>query len=149
MLNSILAKSLSCDASASSVFAGKRRRMAVGAAGIAVELFLAAFALLVWLAVEPGWVRHVAYAVMLVGGVSTLLFNGNPLLRFDGYYVLADWLEIPNLSSKASQYLAAVSKRVLLGLRQVQLPDSTRRSSGVSKFRARSTCIRSPTARSV
>ncbi len=113
------------DASASSVFVGKRRRMAVGAAGIAVELFLAAFALLVWLAVEPGWVRHVAYAVMLVGGVSTLLFNGNPLLRFDGYYVLADWLEIPNLSSKASQYLGAVSKRVLLGLRQVQLPDST------------------------
>ncbi len=113
------------DASASSVFAGKHRRMAVGAAGIAVELFLAAIALFVWLAVEPGWVRHVAYAVMLVGGVSALLFNGNPLLRFDGYYVLADWLEIPNLSSKASQYLAAISKRVLLGLRQLQLPDTT------------------------
>ncbi len=117
------------DASASSVFAGKRRRMAVGAAGIAVELFLAAIAFFVWLAVEPGWVRHAAYAVMLVGGVSTLLFNGNPLLRFDGYYVLADWIEIPNLSSKASQYLAAVSKRVLLGLRQVQLPDTSPREA--------------------
>jgi putative peptide zinc metalloprotease protein len=117
------------DASASSVFVGKRRRMAVGAAGIAVELFLAALALFVWLAVEPGWVRHVAYAVMLVGGVSTLLFNGNPLLRFDGYYVLADWLEIPNLASKANQYLAAVSKRFLLGMRQVQSPDTTPREA--------------------
>ena len=112
------------DASASSVFAGKRRRMAVAGAGIGVELFLAAIATLTWLAVEPGWVRHIAYAVMLVGGVSTLLFNGNPLLRFDGYYVLADWLEVPNLGSKASQYLGAISKRLLLGLRQVQLPDT-------------------------
>jgi len=113
------------DASASSVFVGKHRRMAVAAAGIAVELLLAAIALMVWLAVEPGWVRHTAYAVMIVGGVSTLLFNGNPLLRFDGYYVLADWLEIPNLSAKASQYLGGVAKRVLLGLRAVQLPDTT------------------------
>jgi putative peptide zinc metalloprotease protein len=118
------------DASASSVFAGKRRRIAVGAAGIAVELFLAAIALFVWLSVEPGWVRHVAYAVMLVGGVSTLLFNGNPLLRFDGYYVLADWLEIPNLSSKASQYLGALSKRALLGVRNIQLPETTPREAG-------------------
>jgi putative peptide zinc metalloprotease protein len=97
------------DASSSSVFVAKRRRMAVAAAGIAVELFLAAIALFVWLAVEPGWVHHIAYAVMLVGGVSTLLFNGNPLLRFDGYYVLADWLEIPNLAAKANLYLDALS----------------------------------------
>ena len=117
------------DASASSVFVSKHRRMAVASAGIAVELFLAALALLVWLAVEPGMVRQVAYAVMLVGGVSTLLFNGNPLLRFDGYYVLADWLEIPNLSSKANQYLAAISKRILLGMHNIAPPETTPREA--------------------
>lgn len=113
------------DASASSVFPSKRRRMAVGAAGIAVELFLAAVATLVWIAVEPGWTRHVAYALMLVGGVSTLLFNGNPLLRFDGYYVLADALEIPNLGGRANQYVGALSRRWLLGLKSTPVPETS------------------------
>ena len=93
------------DASSASVLADKRKRMIVGAAGIGVELFLASVALFVWLAVEPGSVRSLALAVMSVGGLSTLLFNGNPLLRFDGYYVLADALEIPNLDSRSKQYL--------------------------------------------
>jgi len=112
------------DASAASVFAEKRRRMAVGAAGIAVELFLASLALFVWLTVEPGFVRHLAYAVMAVGGVSTLLFNGNPLLRFDGYHVLADAIEIPNLGTRATQYTLALAKHRLLGLRETSLPDT-------------------------
>ena len=112
------------DASAASVFPEKHSRIVVGAAGIAVELFLAAVGTLVWIAVEPGFVRHVAYAVMLVGGLSTLFFNGNPLLRFDGYYVLADAIEIPNLASKANQYVGALAKRWLLGLRQTTLPET-------------------------
>ena len=112
------------DASAAAVFPEKHRRMAVGAAGIAVELGLAALAMLVWIAVEPGFVRHVAYATLLVGGVSTLVFNGNPLLRFDGYYVLADALEIPNLASRANQYLGALGRRWLLGLRETPLPET-------------------------
>ena len=94
------------DASSASAFREKRKRMVVGAAGIMVELFLAALAMFVWLDVEPGPVRALAFNVMLIGGVSTLLFNGNPLLRFDGYYVLADLIEIPNLGHA----LAAVSR---------------------------------------
>ena len=113
------------DASASSVFREKHRRMIVAGAGIAVELFLAALATFVWLSVEPGAVRHVAQAVMLIGGVSTLFFNGNPLLRFDGYYVLADWLEIPGLAGKGNQYLAALARRWILGLRETELPRAT------------------------
>ena len=113
------------DASASSVFPEKHRRMVVGAAGIAVELFLAAIAIFVWIAVEPGLVRHIAYAVMLVGGVSTLFFNGNPLLRFDGYYVLADGVEIPKLGAKGNQYVGALARRWILGLRETPLPDTT------------------------
>jgi putative peptide zinc metalloprotease protein len=113
------------DASAASVFPNKRKRMAVGAAGIAVELFVAAIATFVWIAAEPGWTRHVAYAVMLVGGTSTLLFNGNPLLRFDGYYILADALEIPNLASKSTQYVGALAKRFVLGLRETPTPETS------------------------
>src|SRR5258708_38509746 len=69
-----------------------------------VELSLAALAFYVWLLVEPGLVRAIAFNVMLVAGVSTVLFNGNPLLRYDGYYILSDLLEIPNLARRATRY---------------------------------------------
>ncbi len=104
------------EASSSLAFDNKYRRMAVGAIGIMVELFSAAVALLVWLNVEPGIVRAVAFNTMLIAGVSTLLFNGNPLLRFDAYYVLSDFLEIPNLGQRANKYIAYLCKRYLLGL---------------------------------
>jgi putative peptide zinc metalloprotease protein len=104
------------DASAASSFADKRKRMVVGASGVMVELFLSAIALFIWLNVAPGILRSVAWNVMMIGGVSTLFFNGNPLLRFDGYYVLADWIEAPNLSSRANQYIAYLFQHYVLGL---------------------------------
>jgi putative peptide zinc metalloprotease protein len=103
------------DASASSGFRSKWRRIAVGAAGILVETFLAALALYIWLLVEPGFVRAIAFNVMLIAGVSTVLFNGNPLLRYDGYYVLADLIEIPNLAQRATAYWSYLINRHLLG----------------------------------
>ena len=113
------------DASAASSFRDKHRRMVVGAAGMIVELFLAAVALVVWLNVEPGLMRAVAYNVMLIGGVSTLLFNGNPLLRFDGYYVLADAVEIPNLGTRSTRYLSYLIQRYLFGQQQASNPADT------------------------
>ncbi|HEX5067065.1 MAG TPA: peptidase M50, partial [Myxococcota bacterium] len=110
------------DASASSAFSDKRKRMAVGAAGIAIELFLSSIALFLWLLVEPGWVRSLCYDVILIGGTSTLLFNGNPLMRYDGYYVLADAIEIPNLDARARQYLAYLAQRYVLGLETARNP---------------------------
>ncbi len=104
------------DASAASAFGDKTWRMAVGAAGIMTELLLAALALFLWLAVQPGLVRDAAFGVMVIGGISTLLFNGNPLLRFDGYYVLADALEIPNLATRSNRYLGYLFRRHLLGM---------------------------------
>jgi putative peptide zinc metalloprotease protein len=92
------------DASAASAFRSKWRRALVGVAGMIVEVFVAALALYVWLVVEPGMVRAIAFDVMVVAGVSTILFNGNPLLRYDGYYILADLLEIPNLGSRSTRY---------------------------------------------
>ena len=110
------------DATSAWGFRDKRQRMAVGAAGIGVELFLGSLALFVWLSVEPGAVRAIAYNVMLISGVSTLLFNGNPLLRFDGYYVLADAIEIPNLGTRANKYLGYLFQRYLFGMPDADSP---------------------------
>ncbi len=105
------------EASSASAFREKHKRMVVGAAGIMVELFLAALAMMLWLNVEPGPVRALAFNVMLIGGVSTLFFNGNPLLRFDGYYVLSDLIEIPNLATRSKKYLGYLVQRYLFDVR--------------------------------
>jgi putative peptide zinc metalloprotease protein len=110
------------DASAAWGFRDKGKRVVVGAAGIAVELFLGALALFVWLGVEAGAVRAVAYNVMLISGISTLLFNGNPLLRFDGYYVLADAIEIPNLGTRSNKYLGYLYQRYLCNVTDAENP---------------------------
>jgi putative peptide zinc metalloprotease protein len=102
------------DASASMGFASKRQRIAVAGAGIAVELVLASLALCLWLALEPGLLKDIAFAVVLVGGVSTLAINGNPLLRFDGYHMLCDQLELPNLARRSQQWWIHLAKRGLL-----------------------------------
>ncbi|WP_323804301.1 peptidase M50 [Sulfitobacter litoralis] len=106
------------DASAASALREKHKRMLVGGIGIMIELLLASIALFVWLNAESGAVTAVAFNVMLIGGVSTLLFNGNPLLRFDGYYVLADWIEIPNLSGRSTNYLNYLIQRYIYGMRE-------------------------------
>jgi putative peptide zinc metalloprotease protein len=110
------------DASGSAAFADKRARALVAAAGMMMELFLGALALGVWLLVEPGLVRSLAFAVMVAGGVSTLLFNGNPLMRYDGYFVLCDWIESPNLAQRSNQYWSWLVRRFAFGLRQAQPP---------------------------
>jgi len=106
------------DASASLALREKRRRMVVGAAGMLSELLLAAVAMFVWANVEPGLVRAIAYNVMVIAGISTLVFNANPLLRFDGYYILSDMLEIPNLGQRANAHLGYLVRRYLLGVTQ-------------------------------
>ena len=108
------------DASSASGFRDKRHRMLVGGIGIMVEMLLASIALFVWLNAEPGAVHAVAYNVMLIGGVSTLLFNGNPLLRFDGYYVLSDFLEIPNLGTRSNKHLGYIIQRYLFGAKDAE-----------------------------
>ena len=104
------------DASAANAFAQRWRRMVVGAAGMIVELFIASIALFFWLEMQPGVARAMLFNVMLIAGVSTVLFNVNPLLRFDGYYMLADWLDIPNLRQRGQQYLATVFQQRVFGL---------------------------------
>ena len=79
-----------------------------------------------WLELEPGWLRAVLFNVMLIAGISTVLFNANPLLRFDGYYILADLIEIPNLRVRGAQYLQSVFERQLFGL-EAPAPESSAR----------------------
>ncbi len=74
-----------------------------------------AIALALWLLLEPGLARDAALAVVFIGGVSTLLVNGNPLLRFDGYHVLCDMFELPNLAQRSQRCWQAVWKRAALG----------------------------------
>lgn len=99
------------DASAATGFPSKRARAVVGAAGVLVELFLASLALMVWLQVEPGPLRSFCHAVMVLGTISTLLFNGNPLMRFDGYYILSDLIEVPNLAQRSQAWLGWLARR--------------------------------------
>jgi len=87
-----------------------------------VELVLAAIAIYVWVSVEPGTVRTLAYNTILIAGISTVLFNANPLLRFDGYYILADVLEIPNLRQRANTYLGYLCERYLFGRDDAPVP---------------------------
>ena len=110
------------EASSSATFPEKRRRMAVAAAGMGMELLVASLALILWLNIESGRVSTIAYNVMLIGGVSTILFNGNPLLRFDGYYILSDWIEIPNLAQRSTRYLGYLLQRYIFGLEEVRSP---------------------------
>ena len=110
------------DASASAALPNKYQRMFIAAAGIMVEVLLAALALFVWLSVEPGIVRAMAFNVMMIGGISTILFNGNPLLRFDGYYILADALDIPDLATRSKQYLGYLFQRHLGGVAEAASP---------------------------
>jgi putative peptide zinc metalloprotease protein len=78
--------------------------------------------LLLWVNIEPGVIREICFAAFIVGSVSTLMFNGNPLLRFDGYYILSDALEIPNLAARSRRYLAYLIQRYVLRMRDTRSP---------------------------
>jgi putative peptide zinc metalloprotease protein len=97
------------DASSAWALRSKWQRIMVGAAGMAVELFLAALAVVIWVSAEPGLVRMVAYNAMIIAGVTTVLFNANPLMRFDGYYMLMDFLERCPISKPGRRSISAIS----------------------------------------
>lgn len=96
------------DASASWTFESKWKRIAVGAGGMIFELALAAGAAFVWLNTRDnsGSLLHqLAYNAMFTASLSTVLFNANPLMKFDGYYILSDLLEVPNLMQRSTGML--------------------------------------------
>jgi putative peptide zinc metalloprotease protein len=114
----VFAPCLYCNVSDAWLIPSKWRRSAIGAAGMYVELVLASIATFLWWFSEPGLFHHLCLNVMFVSSVSTLLFNLNPLMRFDGYYILADLLEIPNLRQKAAAVIQRKAAAWLLGVRE-------------------------------
>jgi len=113
------------EASSSSAFVKKTDRMLVGAAGMLTELFIAALAFYLWIILEPGLARSLTYNAIVLASVTTLLFNANPLLRYDGYYVLADWAEIPNLGTRANKHWQYLAERYLFGVKQAEPPPAS------------------------
>ena len=118
------------DASASAVFRSHWQRAWVAAAGMYVEMFMAALAVIGWSLMEPGLLRSILFNIALIGSVTTLLFNINPLLRFDGYYILADAIDIPNLGTRANRYFLYLCQRYLLGLEGTISPAIARGEAG-------------------
>ncbi len=97
----------------------KWQRIHVAAAGIYVELVIASIAAFIWSSVDDPLWSNLLYNLIISASVTTLLFNINPLMRFDGYYILSDWMEVPNLASDALVMLQNVCKRLLFGDRGV------------------------------
>jgi putative peptide zinc metalloprotease protein len=95
----------------------KWHRILISFAGIYVELMIAAAATFIWwnTASQP-FINNLCLNLMVVCSVSTVMFNGNPLMRYDGYYVLADWIEIPNLRDRANRYLQNLAMDWCLGI---------------------------------
>lgn len=117
------------DASSCWAFKSKWQRIAVGAGGMIFELFLASIAALVWLwAHETGrsgeLITQIAYNAMLTASVSTVLFNANPLMRFDGYYMLADYLEVPNLAQRSNKMMLHLVQKYIYRLKNL-IPPTT------------------------
>jgi putative peptide zinc metalloprotease protein len=111
------------DASTAWSFPSKWERVFVGAAGMIVELFVASLCAFVWRytnAAAYPLVSQLAYNAMFVASVSTVIFNANPLLRYDGYYILSDVLEIPNLRQKSTEYSLGLIKRHVFRLKLQQ-----------------------------
>ncbi len=108
------------DATASWAFRPRRQRILVACGGMIFELFVAALAAFLWANTGPGALNAVCYNLMFIASVSTLLFNANPLLRYDGYYILSDLLDIPNLSQRATRQLRYWGERLVLGRRNAR-----------------------------
>jgi putative peptide zinc metalloprotease protein len=106
-----------CNVSDAWTLPSKWRRMIISFAGIYVELMIAAMATFVWWnsPAQP-LINNLALSLMVICSVNTVIFNGNPLMRFDGYYVLADWLEIPNLRDRSNTYLQRLVMDKCLGI---------------------------------
>jgi putative peptide zinc metalloprotease protein len=109
------------DASSAWSFPNKWHRIFVGAAGMIVEMFVASLCAFIWLVTsDTSLINQLAYNAMLVASVTTIIFNANPLLRYDGYYILSDYWEIPNLRQKAADYTLGLIKRHIFGVKQTQ-----------------------------
>ena len=116
-----------CNVTDSWTFPNKRHRILVTAGGIMTELFFAGVAAIVWFLTEPpGFMHTFSFYFCVTCSLSTVLFNANPLLRFDGYYMLMDMIEVPNLRQRSSKFMNILFVRYVLGGRPDEMPEEHR-----------------------
>jgi putative peptide zinc metalloprotease protein len=115
------------DATSSWGFRSRKQRILVGAAGMIVEVFVAAIAMMIWANTGQGVLHSLCYNMIFVASVSTVLFNLIPLLRFDGYYILSDLLDIPNLAQRSNAQLRHLVERYAFGLKKSETPAYSKR----------------------
>tara|TARA_R110002073_G_scaffold60209_14_gene151268 strand:+ start:11379 stop:13622 length:2244 start_codon:yes stop_codon:yes gene_type:complete len=130
---------LYCDVSDAWLQKQRWKRIMVSSAGMMAELFVAAIAMLFWLLLTDSLLRDLCVTVMFVGSVSTVVFNGNPLLRYDGYYILSDWIGVPNLASQASVSVQTWLRRLIWNdaLADARIESANRLASHLSPARLR------------
>ncbi|MEZ6045050.1 MAG: hypothetical protein R3C11_05610 [Planctomycetaceae bacterium] len=124
----VFSPTLYCDVTDSWMMRNKWHRILIGAAGMIVEVFLSAIAIYIWWFTQPGLLHHLALNIFFVTTITTVVFNANPLMRFDGYYMMSDFLEIPNLRPKADKTLREKFAWYCLGIEPK--PDRTMPTSG-------------------
>lgn len=107
---------LYCDVTDSWMLKNKWHRIIIGAAGMYIEIILSAFAIYIWWLTKPGLLHHLALNTFFVTTITTVIFNANPLMRFDGYYMMSDFLEIPNLRQKSEKLLKEAFSWYCLGI---------------------------------
>ncbi len=122
---------LYCNTTAAWQLSDRRERMLISLAGILSELAVAVFAIYIWYFTKPGIVNSVAFYLMAISVISSLFFNGNPLLKFDGYFVLIDWLRMPNLQAKSFGVLRYLFMNRVLGIDSVEIPPSSGREFSI------------------
>jgi putative peptide zinc metalloprotease protein len=110
------------DVSSASGFRSKHQRVFVSLIGVMSELIFAALAFCLWLNISEGLLREFCFAVMTTCTISTLLVNGNPLMKFDAYYALADQLESPGLANRSNALLLHYAQKTILGVQDTQAP---------------------------
>ncbi len=112
----VFSPTLYCDVTDSWMLRDKWQRIWIGAGGMAIEIVLSAIAIFVWWFTTPGLLNHLCLNVFFVTTVTTVIFNANPLMRYDGYYMLSDFLGIPNLRAKAGKQLRDTFAETCLGI---------------------------------
>lgn len=112
----VLSPTLYCDVTDSWMMPNKWHRIWIGAAGMYIEVILSALAIFVWWFTTPGLLNHLALNVFFVTTITTVIFNANPLMRLDGYYMMSDWLEVPNLRQKSDKLLRDTFAWYCLGI---------------------------------
>jgi putative peptide zinc metalloprotease protein len=113
---------LYCDTTDAWRLARPGHRIAISAAGVLSEIIIAVAGAHVWYFSKPGLLNSVAFYLMVVSLTSTIFINGNPLIKLDGYFVLIDWLKLPNLASKSTSYLKYLFMNRTLGIERIANP---------------------------